>query len=166
MRALTQTTPTFEITTALAASAEDVWAGAIDLDGINYELGPWVRMTVPRGIDENMTLDDVTPGEPLGKSWVFVAKVIPMDFDDLCLAEVGPGMRFLEQSKMASAKFWQHEREVVSTGEKTCEITDRLTIEPRVVVRALGGTRLAPRIIRLLFTHRHNRLAERWGRAA
>jgi hypothetical protein len=29
----------------------------------------------------------------------------------------------------------------------------------------IGGARLAPRIIRALFIHRHKRLAERWGSA-
>jgi hypothetical protein len=123
-------------------------------------------MTMPRGVEDGMTLDDVTPGEPLGRSWIFAAGFVPMDFDDISLAEVGPGMRFVERSRLGSAKFWQHEREVVPTGERTCEITDRLTIEVRAPLRAIGGARLAPRIIRALFRHRHKRLAERWGEAA
>jgi len=160
---MNQPSPTFEITTALRAPAAAVWKYAVTPEGINYELGPWVRMTMPKGLADDMTLDDVTPMEPLGKSWIFVAKIIPMDYDDLCLAEIGPGMRFLERSKMATAKAWQHEREVMATGEETCEITDRLAIELRMPLRALGGKRIAPRIIRMLFTHRHKRLAERWG---
>lgn len=155
--------PTFEITTALAAPAQDVWDYAVTFDGITFELGPWVGMSVPRGIDDDMTIADVEAGQRLGKSWVTLAR-IPVDYDDLCLAEIGPGLRFLEQSTMGSARFWQHEREVTPTGEASCEISDRLEIELRAPLRAIGASRLAPRVMRLLFEHRHNRLAERWGR--
>ncbi|MDQ3729200.1 MAG: hypothetical protein M3355_06375 [Actinomycetota bacterium] len=157
---------TFEITTALAAPAERVWAGAVDPDGINFELGPWVSMTMPKGIEPGMTISDAPIGEILGRSWIRVMRFLPVDYDDLCLVERGPGMRFLERSKLGSASSWQHEREVVPTGDATCEITDRLEIEVRAPLRAIGGSRLAPRIVKALFTHRHNRLAERWGTPA
>ncbi|MEJ7876785.1 MAG: hypothetical protein WKF62_08995 [Solirubrobacterales bacterium] len=153
----------FEITTPLAAPAEKVWRGAVDPVGINFELGPWVSMTMPKGIQPGMTIEDASVGEVLGRSWIRVLGCVPVDFDDLCLAERGPGMRFLERSELGSASVWQHEREVVTTGEATCEITDRLDIEVRAPLRAIGGARLAPQIVRVLFTHRHKRLAERWG---
>jgi hypothetical protein len=54
---------------------------------------------------------------------------------------------------------------VVPLGERSCAITDRVAIELRAPLRALAGGALAGRIIRALFTHRHNRLAERWGAA-
>ncbi len=156
-------TSTFEITTRLAAPAEKVWAGAVDPEGINFELGPWVSMTMPKGIEPGMTIDDAPIGEALGRSWIRVLGFLPVDFDDLCLVERGPGMRFLERSKLGSASFWQHEREVVTVDAASCEITDRLEIEVRAPLRVLGGERLAPRIVKALFTHRHKRLAERWG---
>lgn len=118
---------------------------------------------MPKGIEPGMTIDDVPLGETIGRSWIRIARVLPMDYDDLCLVERGPGMRFLERSELGSASLWQHERQVVATGEASCEITDRLEIEVRAPLRAIGGARLAPRIIRALFTHRHKRLAERWG---
>jgi len=155
----------FEITTQLAAPAERVWAGAVDPVGINFELGPWVSMTMPKAVDPGMSIEDVPLGKTLGRSWIRVLGFLPLDYDDLCLVERGPGMRFLEQSQLASASFWQHEREVVATGEGSCEITDRLEIEVRSPLRAVGGARLAPRIVRALFTHRHRRLGELWGRA-
>ena len=86
-----------------------------------------------------------------------------MDYDDLCLVELGPSFRFLERSKLGSARVWEHEREIVATGDESCEITDRLAIELRSPLRAIGGGRMAPRIIKALFEHRHKRLAERWG---
>jgi ligand-binding SRPBCC domain-containing protein len=154
----------YEITTALAAPAEQVWAGAVDPDGINQELGPWVSMSMPKDIEPGMTIDDIDLAVPIGRSWIKFAR-IPMDYDELCLVERGPGMRFLERSKLGSARVWEHEREVVATGADSCQITDRLAIELRSPIRMIGGARMAPRIIRALFTHRHKRLAERWGSA-
>ena len=152
----------FEITTALGAPADQVWAGAVDPAGINQELGPWVSMSMPKDIEPGMTIDDVELAVPAGRSWIKFAR-IPVDYDDLCLVERGPGMRFLERSKLGSARLWEHEREVIATGADSCEISDRLGIELRSPLRALGGGRMAPQIIRALFTHRHKRLAERWG---
>ena len=154
----------FEITTALAAPAETVWAAAVDPDGINQELGPWVSMSMPKDLEPGMTIDDIELAVPVGRSWIKLARV-PVDYDDLCLVERGPGMRFLERSKLGSARLWEHEREVTATSDSTCEITDRLAIELRAPLRAVGGARMAPRVIRALFTHRHKRLAERWGKA-
>jgi ligand-binding SRPBCC domain-containing protein len=141
-----------------------VWAGAVDPDSINQELGPWVSMSMPKDIEPGMTIDDIDLAVPIGRSWIKFAR-IPMDYDDLCLVERGPGMRFLERSKLGSARVWEHEREVVATGAESCQITDRLAIELRSPIRMIGGARMAPRIIRALFTHRHKRLAERWGLA-
>lgn len=154
---------TFEITTGLAAPAAEVWAAALSEEGINYELGPWLRMTMPRSIEPGMTIDDAPLGEPLGRSWILLGRFLPLDYDDLCLAERGPGKRFLERSQLGSARRWQHEREVVATGDRSCEITDRLELELRAPLRMIGGTRIAERVVKALFTHRHRRLRRRWG---
>jgi ligand-binding SRPBCC domain-containing protein len=156
---------TFEITTRLAAPADRVWQSALSEEGIDYELGPWLRMTMPKGVGPGATIDDVPVGEELGRSWVLLARFLPVEYDDLRLAERGPGLRFLERSRLASASSWQHEREVVPVGDDECEITDRLELEPRAPLRAIGGARLAEGVVRRIFTHRHRRLAERWGRA-
>ena len=155
----------FEITTRLAAPAAKVYAEALTPDGINHELGPWLRMTMPSSIKPGMTIDDPPLGEKLGRSWILLARVIPVDFDDLSLAERGPGLRFLERSQLGSARSWEHEREVVATGGATCAITDRLRFEPRAPLRVIGGASIAQRIIARLFRHRHARLVERWGSA-
>lgn len=119
-------------------------------------------MSMPSTIDPGMTIEDIELAVPVGRSWIKFAR-IPVDYDDLCLVERGPGLRFLERSKLATARVWEHEREVIATSAETCELTDRLAIELRAPLRVIGGARLAPRIIRRLFTHRHQRLAERWG---
>jgi hypothetical protein len=79
-----------------------------------------------------------------------------VDYDDLALAELEPGRRFLERSSLLSLRSWQHERRVEPLGADTCRLTDRLTFEPRI-----PGTRgLARRVIAFLFRRRHRRMAE------
>ena len=156
-------TASFEITTRLAAPADEVWAAALSEEGINHELRPWLRMTMPKSIDPGMTIEDAPLGEKLGRAWILLGRVLPVDYDDLCLVERGPGLRFLERSRLGSARHWQHERAVVPVGADASEITDRVEIELRAPLRALGGTRVAARTLRALFTHRHKRLREKWG---
>jgi hypothetical protein len=104
------------------------------------------------------TIDDVPLGEPLGRSWILLFGLLPVDYDDLTLAERGPGLRFLERSALLSMRRWQHEREVKPTSEG-CEITDKLTFELRGPLAILPGSgRLAPAIVGWLFRHRHRRL--------
>ena len=55
-------------------------------------------------------------------------------------------MRFLERSQLGSARHWQHEREVLPLGAGACEISDRLEMELRAPLRAIGGTRIAARV--------------------
>lgn len=153
----------FEITSRLMAPAELVWGTALTEEGINHELAPWARMTMPRGVPAGAGIGDVPVGEPLGRSWILLGRMLPVDYDDLCLAERGPGMRFLERSTLGSARAWQHERAVVPVDERICELTDRVELELRAPLRAVGGARAARTIVRALFTHRHRRLRERWG---
>src|SRR5687767_744285 len=104
-----------EQVSVVPASAAAVWERVITEEGINHELGPWLRMTMPPGL-RGATIDDVAVGEPLGRSWVLALGVIPVDYDDLCLVELEPGRRFLERSKLFSMSMWQHERIVESEG--------------------------------------------------
>jgi ligand-binding SRPBCC domain-containing protein len=142
-----------ERTTAVPAPAEAVWDRVTSIDGINHELRPWMRMTVPRHL-RDATLDDLVLGEPAGRSWVLALGVIPFDYDDVTVVERGPGLRFLERSPMGSMRLWQHERYVEPDGDGACTVTDRLTFEPRV----RAATRLARGLVERIFAHRHRRL--------
>ena len=115
-------------------------------------------MTVPRGA-RGLSLEDVQPGRRVGRSWVLLLGLIPVDYDDLTLVEVEPGRRFLERSPMGSMRHWEHERVVEPRGEAACAVTDRLTFEPRL----RGAERPARRIVERLFRHRHRRLREHFG---
>jgi ligand-binding SRPBCC domain-containing protein len=148
-----------EQSSAVALPAQAMWERAVSEEGINDELAPILRMTMPAGL-RGKTIDDVDIGEPLGRSWILLFGVLPVDYDDLRLAELEPGRRFLERSSMLSMRVWQHERMVEPADEHSCTLTDRLSFELRRPLAWIPGSdRVAAAIVRFLFRHRHRRLA-------
>jgi hypothetical protein len=146
----------------LPISAPQAWARAMTPEGINYELAPWLRMTMPKGL-RGRALDDAAIAElgrgPLGRSWILLFGVLPVDFDDIAIAELDPGRRFLERSRTLAFGLWQHEREIESLGSSSCRISDRLGFELRApLARVPGIAALGRAIVGALFRHRHRRL--------
>lgn len=147
-----------EQSSVVAAPAAAVWARAVSEEGINHELAPILRMTMPREL-RGKTIDDVEVGVPLGRSWILLFRVLPVDYDDLQLAELEPGHRFLERSSMLSMRVWQHERIVQPLDERSSRLTDRLAFELRRPLAWIPGAgRLARAIVAALFRHRHRRV--------
>ena len=143
----------FEVSSLVAAQPEQIWERIITPEGINHELRPWMRMTLPRGV-ERIDLDSVELGVPLGRSWVLLLGVLPFEYDDVTLVELEPGHRFLERSPMLTQRVWQHER-IVEPAEGGSRVTDRIRMEPRL---GLPVRPLVP-VFRAMFRHRHRRLA-------
>ncbi len=143
-----------EVTTAseLAAPREVVWERVASLEGINDELGPWMRMTALRGAV--LSADAVPIGERWFRSWVLLFGVLPFDYDELCIERMEAPRGFLERSRMLSARLWEHERTLEAPADGRTLVTDRVAFEPRI---ALAGG-LQRRIIGALFRHRHRRL--------
>jgi ligand-binding SRPBCC domain-containing protein len=143
----------------LEATPAAVWERVITPEGINHELMPLMRMTIPRGVD---TLDPATVplGERLFRSWVLLFGVIPFDYDDIGLVRFEPGRGFHERSTMLTQRLWEHERTLEPDGEG-CLVTDRLRFEPRAAV-PVGVTR---RLVTATFAHRHRRLRGYFGGA-
>lgn len=152
---------TFEQRSSLPVSAGEVWSRATTPEGINDELFPWLRMTVPDTM-RGKTIDQLPLDQRLGRSWLLAMCVFPVDFDDITLAEVGPGCRFRETSRMLAVSSWVHERTVRDiTGG--CEVLDRLTFElRRPGERVPGWQATVTALLKFLFRHRHARLA-RWA---
>jgi ligand-binding SRPBCC domain-containing protein len=148
----------FEVRSRLDAPSQPVWRHATTSAGVNEELMPIVRMTVPRGLGD-LAIADVEPGTRLGRSWLLLGGVIPFDYDDIVIESIVPGRAFHERSTMLSQRSWSHDRLVDPEGDSACTVTDRVRFEPRLGV-------LAPvlRVVfRLVFLHRHRRLRRRWG---
>ncbi len=143
--------------------ASVVWDHAITEEGINDELRPILKMTMPEGLRDK-TVETVEVGVPLGRSWILLGGLLPVDYDDLALAELEPGRRFLERSRTLSFSLWQHERIVEPEGEGSCRVTDRLGFElKRGVAWIPGFARVAGAVVGFLFRHRHRRIARFHG---
>ena len=158
-----------EITTRLPAPAADVWGRAVTPAGINDELRPVLRMTMPKGLGD-ATIDDVEVGVTLGRSWILLGGILPVDYDDLRLTELEKPkegqarFRFQERSRTSTFAIWGHERTVEPLGEGECTVTDRLTWEFKpLFARLPGARRLANAVVGFLFRHRHRRLARYWS---
>lgn len=140
----------FRVSSVLAAPADRVLARALSAEGINDELGPFLRMTVPPGLDD-LDLTSVRPG-PLGRSWILLFGLLPVDYDEIGLERVD-GRGFLERSTMLSQRLWEHER-TIEPAPGGCLVSDRIAWEPRP---PLPGGLLRP-LFGAVFRHRHRRL--------
>ena len=148
-----------EVRSTISASAQTVWQRVTAPAGINDELRPFMRMTVPASMKAK-TIGDVTPGIRLGRSWLLLFGIFPFEYDDITITELEPGCRFLERSSMLSMRLWQHERVIAAT-DQGCEVRDRVTFElrsPLCRVPRLESLLRSP--LRHLFQHRHDRLAK------
>jgi hypothetical protein len=146
----------FRIASTLRAEPAAVWERAMSAEGINAELGPLLRMTVPRGL-ESLDLHGLEPG-PLGRSWLLLFGLIPVDYDENGLERIEPGRGFLERSTMLSQRLWEHER-TIEPESGGCLVTDRVAWEPRL---PLPGAVARP-LFAAFFRHRHRRLRRRFG---
>lgn len=145
------------VSSHVAASRERVWERVTTPEGINHELMPIMRMTVPRGLG-SLDLERLPVGEPIGRSWILLGGLIPVDYDDLKLERLDPGRGFLERSTMLSMRLWEHERTLSDQGDG-CVVTDRLRFEPRLPLPIA----LLERVVRAIFRHRHARLRSWFG---
>lgn len=146
------------VTSCLDASTEKVWNRVTTPEGINDEMRPYLRMTLPAGVD-GLDPESIELGKKIGRSWILLIGLIPFDYDDLVLVELEPGHRFLERSTMLSQRSWEHERTLEPTAEGGCLITDRVRWQPRL---GLPGRPLRP-LISWFFRHRHKRLRRHFG---
>lgn len=147
----------FTQTSRLAAPATQVWARAVNWQGVNDELWP-IRMTAPPEWRQR-EIHTVPCGHRLFRSWVLLWGVLPLDRHDFRLESLGPGLQFQEDSSSWMNHQWRHQRTVLpdAPDDRSCTLTDRLEIVPRF---APLGFLLAP-VYRLVFWNRHRKL-RRW----
>lgn len=141
----------------LDAPLAAVWDRVTTPEGINDEMHPYLRMTLPSGV-ERLDPESIELGRPIGRSWILLFRLIPFDYDDVTLVRLDPGHGFLERSKMLSQRCWEHERTLEPAGSG-CRITDRVNWQPRL---GLPGRPLRP-VIAWFFRHRHRKLQRHFG---
>jgi hypothetical protein len=150
---------TFIQTSVIALSPEQVWQRVTQAEGINDELYPLLRMTTPKLL-RGKRIEDVPLGISLGKSWLLLFCLVPVDFDAITLVACMPGQEFREESHTLGLRLWGHKRHLRKV-DGGCEVTDELTYALRFPWRPLHWC--AGKFLRYLFAHRHRRLA-RWSR--
>jgi hypothetical protein len=146
------------VSSVLGAPRRQVWDRVASQEGLDHEFRPVLAMRFPRSY-RGSTIDALPVGEPVGRAWLLLGGLLPVDYDDLCLAEVEPGSHFLERSTLGSARAWQHERRLEDVAEGWTRLTDRLSLTPRRGV----PPPLARAVVTALFRHRHRRLRGWFG---
>ena len=146
----------FRIESHIRLSPDEAWQHALSPLGVNAEFWPVLRMTFPASVAD--ISEGWQPGSRLFRSWILLFGVLPVEYDDLALAEVDEGRRFLERSEMWTQKLWQHEREILEAASGT-RIVDRVSFVSRVA--PLESIHLL--IFRLIFRYRHFRLRRLYG---
>jgi len=116
-------------------------------------------MTFPPNVSDITTAWQ--PGKRLFRSWLLLAGVVPIDYDDVVLEEVDPGQRFRERSTLLSQRVWEHER-VIEPALGGSRLTDRVRFVPRLPLFA-GVYRL---VFRAVFRWRPRNLRKLFGDAA
>lgn len=136
------------------APREQVWARVVTAVGVAHEFGPLLTMRFPQRLD-GQSIADLPLGEPVGRAWILLAGLVPVEFDDLVITELDAPRHFQERSRLGSARVWEHRRELDSLPDGTTRVTDTLRVQPR----ALIPTPLVRAVVGALFDHRHRRLA-------
>lgn len=147
----------------VAAPRQQVWDLVITPEGINHELRPVLTMRMPAR-HRGGTIATVPVGEPLGRAWLRLGGLLPVEVDHLRLVRVDPPWEFHERSWMLTARVWEHRRTLEDLGGGATRVTDEVTLVPRLPLPA-PALAVLRRGLEALFAHRHRRLRARLGAA-
>ncbi|WP_277210309.1 hypothetical protein [Isoptericola croceus] len=155
--------PPVVTTSVLDAPRSVLWRHATSFAGIGAELWPWLDMTTPRGLRARR-LDENSVSVPLGRSVLLLGGVLPVEYDDIVVAELEPGRRFLERSSMLTSGLWEHERVLEDVGPAASQVRDTVRFRLRGALRHVPGVEhLARSMVTAVFAHRHRRLRRHFG---
>jgi hypothetical protein len=146
---------TVTIRSELRASAEEVWAQVSTMEGVNEELSPWVRMSVPVAA-RGQRLADAPVGREAFTSVLLLLGLFPFDVHHLTLARLYP-RGFDEESWSWLQRRWCHKRRV-EQATVGCAVLDELTVVPR-----LAPAFVVKPVVEWIFAARHRKLRSRFG---
>lgn len=138
----------------LSASPDTIWHSVTSIDGINFELMPYLSLENTGGVK---SIAEISASDNEARI-VVVPRLggrIAMGRVTIRLLEVDTH-RFVEQSNQPGMDFWNHERSLVPQYGAALLI-DRVRFRP---LRFPGATRF---VVDRLFRHRHARLDRRWN---
>lgn len=146
----------FTVSSDLATHADTLWQHAVTPLDINAEFRPLLSMSFPDG------MDDITAGWQPGchrfRSWIKLGGLLPVDYDDIALAEVKLGSHFYEVSSLASQAVWEHRRAIVAL-QGGARLTDSVSFTSRIA----WLEPLYEWVFRWVFLWRHHNLRRMYG---
>ncbi len=138
-------------------SATQVWERISSWEGVNYELGPLVQLSVP---SQYPRVSDIpADGHNHFNSKVLLLGFLPIDIHRFALRAIDPPNLFDERSSNGLMRVWAHKRTLTPV-EGGVEVTDNCGFEPRLGL--LGGLLLIT--YRYIFRRRHRRLVRYFAR--
>lgn len=145
---------TFSIQSKVNADKQVLWQHVTQMQNVNYELLPIVRMTYPK---DRAALNgaDVPLHTPLFTSVLLLFSIIPIDLHYLAFDRIDEGNAFYEYSTTLTHRYWKHTRSLTATDGGTL-VKDEVTFQPRL---PLLGYIFLP-IYKQVFKHRHSRLVK------
>lgn len=143
------------------APRDEVWARVVTAEGVSDEFRPLLTMRFPGGL-AGSSIADLPPGRSIGRAWILLGGVIPVEYDDLVVVGLEAPRYFQERSRLGSCRVWEHRRELDALADGSTRITDTLRAVPRVLV----PRPLVRGVVGALFAHRHRRLARVFGSRA
>ena len=146
------------VTSVLGARPHQVWSRVTSQEGLDHEFRPVLTMRFPKA-HRGRTIDALPVGEPVGRAWLLLGGVLPVEYDDLCLVEVETASHFVEESRLGSAPRWRHERRLEGVADGWTRLTDKVSFTPR---RGLP-TPVTRAVVGAVFKHRHRRLRGWFG---
>lgn len=157
MRSFYTSERVFRKVVEIDSPVDTVWEHVTSQKGINDELAPFLKMTMPRRF-KGRSIADVAAGTHVGKSLLLLFRLLPFGFDDITITRIEPGRMFREESVMTGMRVWTHHRILEQAGGKTI-VTDEVSFAPCAPMGLIPGWgQLMARILFALFTHRHHRL--------
>lgn len=149
--------PSFEIETQLAVSPNELAHDSLSMSGVNFELGPLLKMSAP-DIWQSKPITEWPTNQNLFGSNVLLLGLIPIDrhyFKFRTISSFG----FNESSKSVMNKLWSHERIIKSAGSGSV-VKDIIIYESKL---GISGNLFMP-IYKAIFKHRHNRLRAKYSK--
>jgi ligand-binding SRPBCC domain-containing protein len=143
----------FKISSPIPRNKEFMWRHMINMDMVNYELWPLIKMTYPKEVS---TLQTVETGKTIFTSVLLLFGFIPFDLHWLALESYTINCELQEDSESLLQRFWRHRRVLYENGNDEVVIEDQIHFLPRL---PFVGCILIY-IVEAIFKHRHQRLRQ------
>jgi hypothetical protein len=149
--------PSFEMETQLDISSNDLARDTLNMSGVNYEIGPLLKMSSP-DIWQSKSITEWPTNQNLFSSNILLLSLIPIDrhyFNFKSIDSFG----FKETSKSLINSLWSHERVITSVGSGSV-IKDVIMYKSKLGIL----DNLFMPIYEAIFKHRHNRLRAKYSK--